>query len=72
MKEKYGVKLLRVNDDDFTYDERWLARFSEVLGDAKIPYKCFVNPNSVNETTAHLLKITGCEQVQMGVQSMNP
>jgi radical SAM superfamily enzyme YgiQ (UPF0313 family) len=72
VKEKYGVKLLRVNDDDFTYDERWLARFSEVLGDAKIPYKCFVNPNSVNETTAHLLKITGCEQVQMGVQSMNP
>ncbi|MBI3819200.1 MAG: B12-binding domain-containing radical SAM protein [Planctomycetes bacterium] len=72
VKQQYGVKLLRVNDDDFPYDERWLTRFSEVLtDDARIPYKCFVNPNSVNETTAHLLKITGCEQVQMGVQSMN-
>lgn len=73
VKQKYGVKLLRVNDDDFPYDERWMTRFSEVLtDDARIPYKCFVNPNSMNETTAHLLKITGCEQIQMGVQSMNP
>lgn len=73
VKQRYGVKLLRVNDDDFPYDERWLTRFAEKLtDDARIPYKCFVNPNSVNETTAHLLKVSGCEQVQMGVQSMNP
>ncbi|MFN0205955.1 MAG: B12-binding domain-containing radical SAM protein [Planctomycetota bacterium] len=73
IKNKYGVKLLRINDDDFPYDVRWLTRFSEVLtDDARLPYKCFVNPNSMNEETAHLLKITGCEQVQMGVQSMNP
>jgi radical SAM superfamily enzyme YgiQ (UPF0313 family) len=73
VKQKYGVKLLRINDDDFPYDERWLTRFSEVLtDDARIPYKCFVNPNSISENTARLLKITGCEQVQMGVQSMNP
>jgi len=73
VKNKYGVKLLRINDDDFPYDVRWLTRFSEILtDDARIPYKCFVNPNSMTEETAHLLKITGCEQVQMGVQSMNP
>jgi len=73
VKQKYGVKLLRINDDDFPYDERWLTRFSEKLtDDARLPYKCFVNPNSVNERTAHLMRITGCEQVQMGVQSLNP
>lgn len=72
VKQKYGVKLLRINDDDFPYDEAWLTRFSELLtDDARIAYKCFVNPNSINERTAHLLKITGCEQVQMGVQSLN-
>lgn len=72
VKQKYGVKLLRINDDDFPYDERWLTRFAEKLtDDAKISYKCFVNPNSINETTARLLRRTGCEQVQMGVQSMN-
>lgn len=73
VKRDYGVKLLRVNDDDFPYDERWLTRFAELMTDeAKIAYKCFVNPNSINENTARLLRITGCEQVQMGVQSMNP
>ncbi len=73
VKRDYGVKLLRINDDDFPYDTRWLTRFSELLTDeSRIPYKCFVNPNSMNEESAHLLKITGCEQVQMGVQSMNP
>ena len=71
LKEEYDPGLLRVNDDDMCADEEWLKEFSERITDAeRIPYKCFVIPNNVNERTVKYLKDSGCEQVQMGVQSL--
>lgn len=72
-KEKYDFKLIRLNDDDFLADVAWLEEFSkrypEEIG---VPYKCFVNPESVNEEGLHLLKSSGCGQIQVGIQSINP
>mgnify|MGYP001122947306 CR=1 FL=1 len=72
-KERYDPKLIRFNDDDLFYPEAWLKEFSkryrEEIG---LPYKCFANPNSVNEETVSYLKSSGCKQVQMGIQTANP
>ncbi len=71
LKETYDPGLLRVNDDDMCADEAWLKELAERMTDAeRIPYKCFVIPNNVNERTVEYLKRTGCEQIQMGVQSL--
>jgi hypothetical protein len=71
LKENYDPGLLRVNDDDMCADEEWLKEFADRMTDAeRIPYKCFVIPNNVNERTVEYLKRSGCEQIQMGVQSL--
>ena len=72
-KEKYHFTLVRFNDDDFIEDERWLKEFSEIYPrEVGVPYKCFANPESVSETAVSLLEKSGCGQVQMGIQSLNP
>jgi hypothetical protein len=38
----------------------------------RIPFKCFAIPNHMNERTITALKTMGCQQIQMGVQSLNP
>ncbi len=71
LKTNYGPALLRINDDDLCADEEWLKQLSEQMTDAeRMPFKCFVIPNNVNERTVAYLKKMGCEQIQMGVQSL--
>ncbi|MGQ0552580.1 MAG: B12-binding domain-containing radical SAM protein [Planctomycetota bacterium] len=73
IKARCNPRLMRVNDDDICCDEEWLREMSERMTDAeRIPFKCFVIPNNVNERTIKYLKKMGCQQIQMGVQSLNP
>jgi len=72
-KEKYGSTVVRFNDDDLAVNEEWLREFSQKYPrEAGLPYKCFVNPLSINERTVEYLKKSGCDQAQMGVQSISP
>ena len=73
IKARYNPRIMRVNDDDICCDEAWLKELSERMTDAeRIPFKCFAIPNNINERTIVYLKQIGCEQIQMGVQSLNP
>lgn len=73
VKARYNPKLMRVNDDDVAADEEWLRELSEKMTDAeRIPFKAFAIPNNINERTIVYLKRIGCEQLQLGVQSLNP
>jgi len=73
VKAAYNPKLMRVNDDDICADEEWLRELSERMTDAeRLPFKCFAIPNNINERTIVYLKTIGCQQIQMGVQSLNP
>jgi radical SAM superfamily enzyme YgiQ (UPF0313 family) len=73
IKARYNPRLMRVNDDDICCDEAWLAELAERMTDAeRIPFKCFAIPNNINERTIVHLKRIGCQQIQMGVQSLNP
>ena len=72
VKARYNPKLMRVNDDDVCADEEWLLELAEKMTDAeRIPFKAFAIPNNINERTIVALKAIGCQQLQVGVQSLN-
>jgi len=72
-KEKYNFKRLRINDDLFTYDERWLKEFSkEYKKYIDVPVYCFSSPSTINENIVRCLKDIRCYQLCLGVQSTSP
>jgi len=72
-KRKYNFRLLRINDDLFTYNKNWLKEFSRrYKKEIGVPLYCFGSPNSVDEEVAVYLKEAGCYQLCLGVQSITP
>lgn len=72
-KDKYHFRLIRFNDDDLAENEPWLKEFSgKYRREIGVPYKCFLNLESINETTLRHLKESSCGEIQIGVQSINP
>ncbi len=72
-KEKYNYKLIRFNDDDLAENEQWLKEiYPEYTREIGVPYKCYVNPESINENTIRYLKESNCGEIQFGMQSINP
>lgn len=71
-KRKYKIKSVRVNDDLFSYNEKWLMEFSKrYKNEIALPIYCSVSPDTTNENVVRYLKEMGCYQVCMGVQSVN-
>jgi pyruvate-formate lyase-activating enzyme len=69
-KERYGIKHVRFNDEDFSYDKSWLREFCPLYKDrVGIPYFAWVYPNTIDEEMAKLLAESGCDAVEMGIQS---
>jgi len=70
-KERYGIKHVRFNDEDFSYDKRWVREFCTLYIREKvnIPYFAWVYPNTIDEEIAALLAASGCDAVEMGIQS---
>ncbi|MBM3245183.1 MAG: radical SAM protein [Candidatus Omnitrophica bacterium] len=71
-KKKYNFKLLRINDDLFTYDKEWLRDFSkQYRKEINIPLYCFGSPSTIDEEVISYLKDASCYQLCLGVQSVN-
>lgn len=71
-KKKYNFKLLRINDDLFTFDKDWLKEFSQHYSrEIGIPLYCFGSPSTIDEDVIAYLKKAGCYQLCLGVQSVN-
>jgi len=69
-KERYGIKHVRFNDEDFSYDKRWLREFCPLYEkEVGIPYFAWVYPNTIDKETAGLLARSGCDAAEMGIQS---
>lgn len=69
-KERYGIKHLRFNDEDFSYDKRWIREFTELYKkEVNVPYFAWVYPNTIDEEIAQLLSESNCDAVEMGIQS---
>lgn len=71
-KKKYNFRLLRINDDLFTYNEDWLKAFSQrYKKEIGVPLYCFGSPSTTNERVIKYLRDASCYQLCLGVQSVN-
>lgn len=69
-KERYGIKHVRFNDEDFSYGKRWIREFTKIYKEkCGIPYFAWVYPNTIDDEIAGLLAASGCDAVEMGIQS---
>jgi anaerobic magnesium-protoporphyrin IX monomethyl ester cyclase len=69
-KEKYNIKHVRFNDEDFSFDKNWLREFCPLYKEkVGIPYFAWVYPNTIDDEMAKLLAESGCDAVEMGIQS---
>lgn len=69
-KNKYNIKHVRFNDEDFSYDKNWLREFCPLYKEkVGIPYFAWVYPNTIDNEMAQLLADSGCDAIEMGIQS---
>lgn len=69
-REHYGIKHVRFNDEDFSYNKQWTREFCAHYKDkVGIPYFAWVYPNTVDGEIARVMAESGCDAVEMGIQS---
>lgn len=71
-KRRYRPELIDFQDDVFTTSKKWLQEFTERYRDEiGIPYNILTHPRYFDEDVAKWLKDSGCQWIQMGVQSLD-
>ncbi|MCB1152574.1 B12-binding domain-containing radical SAM protein, partial [bacterium] len=72
-KTKRRFNYVRFFDDLFTADEAWLSEFAPMYArDVNVPYHCSLHPSFVGPKVVEALKLSGCREVQMGVETVAP
>jgi radical SAM superfamily enzyme YgiQ (UPF0313 family) len=68
---KYGIRHLRINDDNFLmFKDRLKAICEKILNEGlKITWSCFARVDSVNPEMLRMIKRAGCWQVSFGIES---
>jgi anaerobic magnesium-protoporphyrin IX monomethyl ester cyclase len=71
-KRRYKLQKIDFQDDVFATSKKWLAEFADKYKrEIGIPYNILTHPRYIDEEIAQWLKESGCEWIQMGVQSMD-
>jgi MoaA/NifB/PqqE/SkfB family radical SAM enzyme len=72
IKQRHGARMVRFHDDDMLlHDIGWLEEFADQYSKKiGLPFACFIHPNTVTARKAELLKIAGCHDVEIGIQSI--
>jgi radical SAM superfamily enzyme YgiQ (UPF0313 family) len=71
-KQRYKIHKVDFQDDVFATSKKWLEEFSwKYKREIGIPYNILTHPRYMDEDIAKWLKESGCEWIQMGVQSMD-
>lgn len=71
-KEKFKISYVHFCDDSFTSHRDWLREFSLAYKkQIALPFLCSANPLLVDEEIVKYLKLAGCVDVQIGVQSLS-
>lgn len=70
-KQKYHIKHIRFNDEDFSYSRKWLEAFCNQYIESKVgvPWFAWVYPNTINDEIASRMSRANCRSVEMGIQS---
>jgi anaerobic magnesium-protoporphyrin IX monomethyl ester cyclase len=70
--KRYKIHKVDFQDDVFATSKKWLKDFAyEYKKEINLPYNILTHPRYMDEEVAGWLKESGCEWVQMGVQSMD-
>ncbi len=71
-KNRYNLKCVDFQDDVFTVSKPWMREFlPRFKKEINVPFQVLTHPRYMDAEIAGLLKESGCEWVQMGVQSMH-
>lgn len=71
LKEKFGVKAIRYDDDTFDVDNKRTRRICELFIKEKLGLKWMIQsrPNLMTEEIARMLKKAGCHLVVFGIET---
>ncbi len=71
LKVQAGVQHIWFGDDVFALNQRWVGQFAEEVRkrDAAVPFKIQSRADLMSEQTVQSLKMAGCAEVWMGVES---
>ncbi len=74
LKRTYGIRHVFFYDDLFTFDRKRVAEFCELKEKKGIDvgYNCIARLEHVDAELLHLLKQSGCWQVNFGIESGDP
>ncbi|CAM6004746.1 unnamed protein product [Sphagnum balticum] len=71
-KNRYGLKYVDFQDDIFTTNKFWVKEFADrYKKEINVPYQILVHPKYFDDETAKWLHESGCEWIQMGIQTMD-
>jgi len=72
-QKKYSITIVRFHDDDmFVHDIHWLEEFANAYSEnVRLPFACFAHPNTVTKEKARFLKMAGCHDVEIGIQTIS-
>jgi radical SAM superfamily enzyme YgiQ (UPF0313 family) len=72
LKKRYGFEWLQFISDNMTVNKDWLKRFL-VMYKRKVnkPYLMNIRCNEINEELVTMLKLSGCERVDFGLEHGN-
>jgi anaerobic magnesium-protoporphyrin IX monomethyl ester cyclase len=71
LAETYRPDHLWIADDIFGLKPGWIERFSQLITarGVKLPFKCLLRADGVDEEIAHALKAAGCRTAWIGAES---
>lgn len=72
-RSQYNYETVRFYDNNFARDPAWLMEFtSEYKERIGVPYHVQANPDSLSPSVIDKLSHSGCFEIQIGVQTINP
>lgn len=73
IKEKYPfIKSFNFDDDNLFLNLKWAKEFAERYAqEIHLPFACNIFPNQVDEVRVGLLKLAGCSDLRIGLESGN-
>jgi radical SAM superfamily enzyme YgiQ (UPF0313 family) len=72
IKERYGIRHFRFQDDIFTIHVQHVRALVPALAAEDVVYRCFARVNNFSAEMAELLRASGCIHASFGVESGSP
>lgn len=76
MVEEYGIDRIRIEDDDFLEDRRWLVGFCTAMIDSglnrRVEWEAKGRPEHMEAEILRWMRQAGCFRLMMGVETLDP